>query len=356
MRDPLRGQLRGGGLASTSAALVVRCPYWAGVVAPLRIRVGNHGYRQRVPTVPNNCRCLISGDLAALTGALVSPFQGNLNKHRGHSAMYSISAAAIPTKSTPPSGRFDPAVMLHGLDTMHTITRLVSRGSRHYFHASIESSKVAAFSQKMAERYDLAASPDTRKKRRRRGQRVYSMVIHHSPRSAMFDVWVFSTDGDHPLHSMEKWSDAKDKKSRITFNDYELVREPVPGRLAEKYKPGKINSVTWTWRYVRPRMDSFYAEIKHACSMRSISELKSIIYRLRGTAGFRAARGQVMVLHQLIRDECAYRGLATPDLPTIVWVGAATKNDKRRRLSLVLRSIHRASRAVDDSPANLRHY
>lgn len=121
------------------------------------------------------------------------------------------------------------------------------------------------------------------------------------------------------LSPSEKWRHAEDPHARINLTGYELVRERKP----ESKKP------SWTWRYKSDRYQDLRDSIVMAIRSNRDQDLKVLISKLSGTAGFSGSRKQAKDLLALIKSEWGLRrpGQSMPDLPVMIgW--ARRKGDK----------------------------
>lgn len=121
------------------------------------------------------------------------------------------------------------------------------------------------------------------------------------------------------LSPTEKWRHAEDSHNRISLTGYELLRETK----ADQKKP------SWTWKYKSDRYQDLRDSIVMAIRSNRDQDLKVLISKLSGTAGFSGSRKQAKDLLSLIKSEWSLRRprQEMPDLPVIIgW--ARRKGDK----------------------------
>jgi hypothetical protein len=121
------------------------------------------------------------------------------------------------------------------------------------------------------------------------------------------------------LDPNEKWRHAEDPHNRIALTGYELIRERKPG----------LKKPSWTWKYKSDRYQDLRDSIVMAIRSNRDQDLKILIEKLSGTAGFSGSRKQAKDLIALIKSEWALRRPSEqmPDLPIMLgW--ARRKGDK----------------------------
>ena len=121
------------------------------------------------------------------------------------------------------------------------------------------------------------------------------------------------------LSPAEKWRHAEDPHNRISLTGYELLRETKP----DQKKP------SWTWKYRSDRYQDLRDSIVMAIRSNRDQDLKVLIEKLSGTAGFSGSRKQAKDLLSLLKTEWNLRrpGQQMPELP-IMFGWARRKSDK----------------------------
>lgn len=198
-----------------------------------------------------------------------------------------------------PAG-YDPLVPTTVTAAMRLLLLDVSRGHTQYVSGTVPADRAQALAARFHERYGLAGDKVQKSRRRAKGQAVFA--LHLFPQAGTTDLywWLLRTDGDHPLLSLERWRDAADVRTAISWWDrYELVREPVPVAHRKKLAgpAGKpLKPVTWTWRFRRQVMDEIRAHIRH-CVQHPDDRLAQLVRSLAAAPGWRQMRAQVKQLY-----------------------------------------------------------
>lgn len=166
----------------------------------------------------------------------------------------------------PPMSRFDPQVPLSMRGAMQQIVRAVASTSPIYFSVTVGVEKVAALIAKLDERFQFRMTDGQRDYARRHGRCTFRMVLFPLPKTTDIAIWVFRTEGSHPMVASERWRDARVMPIQWPWL-YELRRLPVPPALRARYvrKNGHcaIHATTWTWRIRREEMDRMRQDIRH---------------------------------------------------------------------------------------------
>lgn len=198
-----------------------------------------------------------------------------------------------------PAG-YDPLVPTTVTAAMRLLLLDVSRGYTQYVSGTVPADRALALSARFHERYDLAGDKVQKSRRRAKGQAVFALHLFPQAGTPDLDWWLLRTEGDHPLLTMERWRNANDVRSAITWwGRYELVREPVPVAHRKKLAgpAGKpIKPVMWTWRFRRQVMDEMRAHIRH-CVQHPDDRLRQLVRLLSVAPGWRQIRTQVKQLY-----------------------------------------------------------
>lgn len=297
-----------------------------------------------LPAATADCRCLRSGLFFASLGISFSSSRipgaysvSVIPNHLNHSKRDTAEQIHYPETHVmrPPLSSYDPEVPQSMRGTMQQIVRAVSTTSPYYFSVTVPADKVAALIAKLDERFQFRLTDGQRDYARKHRRCTFRLVLFPLPLSTDLVIWVFRSDGNHPLLATERWLDARVTPIRWPWL-YELRRLPVPPKLRSRYirKDGHcaINATTWTWRIHREELDRMRQNIRH-WTQRHDERLPKLIKGLSYAPGFRGIRDDIYALHQYIRAQAKARGMQTPELPARPWVrGARTSTVPLSRL------------------------
>lgn len=244
--------------------------------------------------------------------------------HRNHQKRDTAGQFLQPEMpvTRPPRSSFDPEVPLCMRGAMQQIVRAVSTTSPHYFSVTVAAEKVAALIAKLDERFQFRMTDGQRDYARKHGRCAFRMVLFPLPLTTDLAIWVFRTEGGHPMLATERWRDARITPIQWPWL-YELRRIPVPPTLRSRYvrKNGHcaINATTWTWRIRREEMDRMRMNIRHWTQGHD-DRLPKLIQGLSQAPGFRGIRDDVYTIHQYVRAQAKARGTSLPSLPARRWM------------------------------------
>ena len=182
----------------------------------------------------------------------------------------------------------------------------VSRGYTCYISGTVPADRAQALATRFDERYDLGADPVRRSRRRAKGEAVFSLHFFPAAGSSELYWWLVRTEGNHPLLSMERWQDATDTRTAITWwLRYELVREPVPVAHRQKLAGAagkRVKPMTWTWRFQLEVIDEIRAHVRHI-TQHPDDRLRQLVRSLAAAPGWRQIRLQVKQLYHYLEQQ-----------------------------------------------------
>lgn len=186
-----------------------------------------------------------------------------------------------------------PAILLHKTDAMARILTLVSRAYTHWTAGQIDAKKLAAFTLKLTDRYQIDATTMQRYRAKQKGQANSELVLLQGADNRIH-WWLLVTPGEGLVQQMETLADATDKKTRLTMpgQDYELVMTPRKGLRA-----------SWTWRMTQATEQAWGERFKTAIRHKNDQAIRQALDSLRRVPGFREARAQAFAIEAAAKGE-----------------------------------------------------
>lgn len=174
---------------------------------------------------------------------------------------------------------------------------------RYYFQGEVGLDKLNSLSRKFAQQYETELSKFQRARRKRSGEAVTQFLVWIPTDSDKAHFWLMATEGKGRIHEYETLQDLRDKASRISLSDYELVHD----------------GVSWSWRMTQATYSYHQKRLRNAILARNDFLLGVGIASLFQSPGFRLIRRQVGMLTRWFRLEWVkLRKEPVPALPTFL--------------------------------------
>ena len=178
----------------------------------------------------------------------------------------------------------------------------IPKGYTLYIHGEVKPEKAHALAQKLHQRHAIGATPAQRITRKQYGLANALLVMYYPPDAQTVHWLMLFTPGQ--LESHEQLHDVTDKKKRLVWLNYELVRRPETG--------GKTS---WTWRRTKAEMADTYALLNQQLRQHHYATVADSLQRVANQPGFHGVREQSWALLQHARS----RGY-TGELPHLYFV------------------------------------
>lgn len=163
--------------------------------------------------------------------------------------------------------------------------------------------KAEALAAKFADRYNTTKNRAAKARLKARGEAnaVLLMLPFIDKKTDTKKLyWVLqATAGEGLAHQIEKLTDIRERKKRLTLTGYELIKLPksrYPKFLDKPTKPA------WTWRYTDNYIKTLKLAIKEVIRNKNGSPLP-LLKMIENTLGFHASRIQAYDLYQFAKAE-----------------------------------------------------
>jgi hypothetical protein len=206
---------------------------------------------------------------------------------------------------------------------MQRLLDLVQRGYHYYVSGTVPKNRVESLCKKFDELYFISDNARRRSYRKSKGEGNAFLLLCDLEKNGTLHWWLLATNGEHPIHSLEKLFDANHRAQRVRLTGYELVQ-----LSKDKEKGG---GVRWTWRMTDTTYDEWREAIRTSVrSKNNRMEIKKIVSSLFQAPGFGQTRVQVGKLISALRGEWVRLGNSVEELllpPTLHFVRRIADED-----------------------------
>lgn len=192
-------------------------------------------------------------------------------------------------------------VFLYKVDAMKQILNYVSKGYNRYISGEIEVKKLSKLALKFDDLYKVDLPNHARFKRKVKGEANSHLIMLYNPSNEKnIAYWwlLVSEVGDGLVVETQNLIDAKNKKNRIVFNGFELLRtQRVENLPSKKFNEKEItekpkSKVRWSWKCNNDLIELIKLRSKWAASNKNEMEIRQIIYNLNAMPCFHESRKQ----------------------------------------------------------------
>lgn len=199
---------------------------------------------------------------------------------------------------------YNPVVLTSRDVAMQRLLDAVNNGYSEYATGEVSMERAQAVFQKFAIQYQVDADRNVRVRRKRNGLGNATLILLRMDGKILWWLLVTPADrGEHLAHTFEKLRSALDRKSRLIFDGYELVRLPKPSKFKPLNNNAKSSQARLTWRISREAERSLRYAIIDAVRQDTPYRLDLLIYRIWACPGFGGVRSQIGKLAALYRAE-----------------------------------------------------
>lgn len=181
-------------------------------------------------------------------------------------------------------------IFKHKTDFMRQLMNSVSKGYFFYTSGNIDPKKFESLHYKFCDRYQIDRNTQQRYRAKLKGICNSKLIAWLDGDSVQWVLLV--TDGEGLVGQLESLSDVRNKKSRLTVDAYELVKEPRKGQEA-----------AWTWRMCANAYREWEERIKTSIRQKNEDRIRQALWSLKRIPGFRSVRQQAFKLLSMAKGE-----------------------------------------------------
>ena len=221
-------------------------------------------------------------------------------------------------------------IFTHKTDAMRELLKLASIGYSHYTSGEVEPKKLQVLIYKFTDRYLINRTTSQACSAKKKGFSNVKLILWQN-----FDMtisfWLLATEGDNPVFALEQMKDLRNRKQRLSFEGYEIVKCPrIKLKTATDKKQFKAR---WTWRITKEQMSNWEERIKKAVRWKNDIAINQIIYSLQRIAGFSMSRDQGFDLIRLMKYEWK-RAMKTEWAYNDIFIGWTGKFKKAEKITI----------------------
>ena len=223
--------------------------------------------------------------------------------------------------------KYDPFVHDRKTVFMQRLADYVRMGYRHYAYGEVPVERAAPLAVKFSRLYAVHLSRNQNARLRRDGQAAARMLLWQGQENWVV-FFLLLTPGQHAAYQLEEMRQVRDRSTRLTLGDYELVQRQRSGT--------KVPS--WTWRLTPDAYEGWRCRILEVCRGGNDYVVQQCIDGMLCMPGFSGIREQVKKLKWLFVAEWKRR---RPDAAKNPMTGA-----RQRYVQRLANSGHRLSQLV----------
>jgi len=184
-------------------------------------------------------------------------------------------------------------LLLTRLSFMQQIQKAATSGYVHYTTGTCLAIKLSGLVKKFQKSYEINQSRQQVYRKKLQGEASAKFFIYAHPTDKKAFFWVLMvTQGQHLAHALEDLQDLRERKTRLTYGDYQLIQKP-----SLKGKP------SFTWSLTTAAYHYYASLIRTTLRSRHSGASQDLLKHLSVMPGFSGIRQQRKDLQKIWQGE-----------------------------------------------------